>query len=107
LHHWASQGILLLNSALTVTKGDPGVHIDIWNKFTELLLRYINSLRSSSDITWLLFGNNAYQTVSKINIKGSLIRTSHPSPFSATSGTSRVQAFIGSDVFKNVNGISW
>jgi uracil-DNA glycosylase len=36
LHHWASQGILLLNTSLTVTKGNPCIHIKIWNRFTEI-----------------------------------------------------------------------
>jgi uracil-DNA glycosylase len=107
LHHWASQGILLLNTSLTVTKGNPCIHIKIWNRFTELLLTYINNLHVSPNLVWMLFGNNAYQAISSIDIKGKVVRTSHPSPFSANSKTSRVPAFIGSGVFSNLKHIIW
>lgn len=111
LNHWATQQILLINSALTVVKDTPGIHIDLWSRFTRYLIKYINrknlASKQCSQLVWLLFGVNAYKCIEKINMSGRIIRTSHPSPFSATVSSKNVPAFIGSGVFKSVQDVIW
>lgn len=57
LESWAKQGILLLNSALTVKKGQPGSHLEAWKPFTE---RVITGLSSETNACFLLFGKVAW-----------------------------------------------
>lgn len=53
----ASQGVLLLNTALTVERGKPGSHLEIWRKFTKNLI--IKLLTETTDVVWLLWGRPA------------------------------------------------
>lgn len=58
LESWASQGILLLNSALTVRKGEPGSHLVAWKPFIK---RVITGLSSETNCCFLLFGKVAWE----------------------------------------------
>lgn len=53
---WPEQGVLLLNTALTVETGKPGSHTQYWKPFIERVIRFISSNRPCM---WLLWGNNA------------------------------------------------
>jgi uracil-DNA glycosylase len=57
LESWAKQGILLLNSALTVRRGEPGSHMNAWRPFIEKLLV---SLSAQTNVCFLLFGKVAW-----------------------------------------------
>lgn len=57
LESWAEQGILLLNSALTVRKGEPGSHMKAWRPFIERLLVAISG---KTNACFLLFGKTAW-----------------------------------------------
>jgi uracil-DNA glycosylase len=53
----ASQGVLLLNTALTVEQGKPGSHLKTWKKFTKEVIKSI--MMTQADIVWLLWGRPA------------------------------------------------
>lgn len=83
---WANQGVLMLNSTLTVRKNKPGSHKNKgWEKFTDEIIKLI-SLKKNN-IVFMLWGNYAKNKSSLIDNKKHLILTSgHPSPLSANRG---------------------
>ncbi|WP_185864928.1 uracil-DNA glycosylase [Blattabacterium cuenoti] len=98
LVNWAKQGVLLLNSILTVRKGSPGSHKNLgWEIFTDQII-YNISIRKKN-IVFLLWGKYAKNKENFIkNIKNHFVlKTTHPSPFSANLG------FIGCKHFLMVN----
>ncbi len=103
LVHWAMQGCLMLNTALTVQKGTPESHLHIWYDFSEKVIKEVSS--KTENVAWLLMGAKALSFDKFIDpSRGhrSFI-TSHPSPFSAYSGFRNYPAFIGSGVFKKID----
>ena len=109
LLHWCDQGVLLLNTALTVRSKSPGSHTELWEEFTTELIEYITTYyqENKKNLIWLLMGNFAqsYTPVIKkhSNKYNHIITTTHPSPLSAYKSTKKSVAFIGSDCFKNIN----
>ncbi|CAL4319821.1 uracil-DNA glycosylase [Buchnera aphidicola] len=99
LDSWARQGILLLNSVLTVVSGCPRSHIALgWEDFTNKIIWYINIYLKN--VIFLLWGNDAQQKKHIIDSKKHhILKTSHPSPFSAHLG------FLGCRHFSKVNKI--
>jgi uracil-DNA glycosylase len=97
LKRWAKQGVLLLNSALTVEKNSPGSHAKTpWVDFTELVIALLSN--NKQNLVFLLWGVNAQQKAQLIDSNKHLIlTTSHPSPFSAYKG------FFGSKHFSKTN----
>ena len=85
LENIAKQGVLLLNSILTVEKNNPGSHKNIgWEKLTDII---INSLSLIGNIVFILWGNFAKKKSNLIDNNINLvINSSHPSPFSAHKG---------------------
>ncbi len=83
---WANQGVLMLNSTLTVRKNKPGSHKNKgWEKFTDEIIKLI-SLKKNN-IVFMLWGNYAKNKIGLIDNKKHLILTSgHPSPLSANRG---------------------
>jgi uracil-DNA glycosylase len=94
---WAHQGILLLNSTLTVEEGKPGSHFNIgWEIFTNSVIKKLSS--SGRRIIFVLFGRSAFEKIEFINCSKNIIITSaHPSPMSANKG------FFGSRPFSKIN----
>ena len=85
LMDWAAQGVLLLNSALTVHQAKPGSHLKHWKKYTDLLIRNIS--QQTDSVVWLLWGNYAKSKRSLIHENNHLIlEANHPSPLSANRG---------------------
>ncbi len=97
LQRWASQGVLLLNSALTVEKNLPGSHAKIgWIDFTEAVISLLS--QHKQNLVFLLWGAHAQQKSKLINPSKHLILSSpHPSPFSAHRG------FFGNKHFSKTN----
>jgi uracil-DNA glycosylase len=93
LTHWAKQGVLLLNTALTVRAGEPFSHAKTgWSKFTDAVIETI------SDIIFILWGKFAQEKISLIDTgKHFILGSSHPSPFSAHKG------FLGCKHFSRTN----
>ncbi|WP_041702180.1 uracil-DNA glycosylase [Gottschalkia acidurici] len=97
LKKWADQGILLLNTSLTVRGGEANSHRKIgWEIFTDEIIRVLND--REDPIVFILWGNNA---ISKekliINKNHFIIKSVHPSPLSASRG------FFGSKPFSKTN----
>jgi len=97
LTRWAKQGVLLLNTSLTVIAGQPGSHCDIgWGALTNQVIRFLNEQRNN--IVFILWGSHAQQKKMYINADNHLVLTSpHPSPLSAHRG------FFGSRPFSQTN----
>ncbi len=97
LEHWAKQGVLLLNSTLTVEEGKPASHQGLgWETFTDAIIKKISD--EKEHVVFLLWGNFARAKKSLINSdKHLVLEASHPSPFSAHSG------FFGSRHFSQTN----
>ena len=91
LYEWARQGVLLINTAHSVVKGEAGSHIALWSQFTAAVIAAINS---KSDIVWLLWCSNAHAYASQItNPTHTIIKSGHPSPLN------RVNPFAGCGCF--------
>jgi len=99
LQHWADQGILLLNSYLTVRKGQPLSHSKIgWQSLTDYTITQLSESRTG--LIFLLWGSHAQSKIHLINVsKHYIFKAAHPSPFSAYTG------FFGCNHFKEVNRI--
>lgn len=97
LSHWADQGVLLLNSALTVRESQAGAHSRIgWQVLTDELVRQVN--QHAQPTVFLLWGKDAQAKQAWIDIKRhAVIATPHPSPLSAYRG------FFGSRPFSRAN----
>lgn len=82
LGHLPSQGVLLLNTALTVEHGKAGSHAKLWQEFTEQLIKDINR---KDNIVWILWGNHAKKYKKFIdNNTHYLIEGGHPSPLNTS-----------------------
>jgi len=105
LTDWAKQGVLLLNTALTVKEGSAGAHLKQWKPFTWELIQRINSHATGvptgvpTGVVYILWGTHAREYEKIIDGDRNLILTGiHPSPLAARSGT-----FIGCNHFKKTN----
>ncbi len=96
LSKWGKNGVLLLNSVLTVEAHKPGSHCNRgWERFTDKILELLST---NKEIVFILWGKKAQEKVSSINLQdNSVIKSAHPSPFSANNG------FFGSKPFSKVN----
>ncbi len=83
---WASQGVLLLNSTLTVRAGQAGSHqMQGWEKFTDAVIEKLSS--NKTGLVFMLWGNYAKQKGKHINRhKHLVLEAGHPSPLSANRG---------------------
>jgi|LauGreDrversion4_2_1035121.scaffolds.fasta_scaffold01633_11 uracil-DNA glycosylase len=100
LEHWTKQGILLMNTSLTVLHGSPESHLELWSNFMKKVFK---KLSEKEFIIWVVLGKKASEWKDLITNKNHVIlETSHPSPFSAYNSNSQ-KAFMGSNLFKNVN----
>ena len=97
LERWANQGVLLLNSILTVDEGNPNSHKDIgWEKLTDAIIHKIST--EKSNIVFLLWGTKAISKKEIIDCNKHLVLTApHPSPLSAYRG------FFGCKHFSHTN----
>lgn len=105
--HQAKQGVLLLNAALTVRRGQPGSHSKLWAPVIGRILELI--AQNTTQVVWLSLGSNAadlYENYVKDNIGENQhpeVRTTHPSPFSWDRDSSKAPAFKDSHCFNKVN----
>lgn len=110
LTNWALQGVLLLNTSLTVEHNKPSSHSKIgWINFTKNIIEKINN--EKENIVFLLWGNHAKQFESIINKEKHLVlKSAHPSPFSAKKGFFGNNHFIKTNSYlkiKNIKEIDW
>lgn len=97
LTKWAKEGVLLLNSTLTVVKDTPNSHSKLgWSKLTDYIIKVLNE--KEEPVVFILWGNFARSKKEYITNKRHLvIESAHPSPFSARNG------FFGSKPFSRTN----
>lgn len=86
LESWAKQGVLLLNTALTVEKGNPGSHSAMWKPFTE---RFIEKLSTERDnLVFLLWGKHAQKYEKYIKGNNKIFKAAHPAAEIYSGGSS-------------------
>ncbi len=97
LQAWANQGVLLLNTVLTVRRKQPGSHQGKgWELLTNEIIKQLNARKEP--IAFVLWGKHAQNKVSLIDTQKHLvIQSAHPSPFSAHRG------FLGSRPYSKIN----
>lgn len=97
LEKWADQGVLLLNSTLTVREGLANSHKDLgWSNLTDTIIKKLNEKKEP--LVFLLWGKFAQsKDIFLSNPKHLVIKSAHPSPFSAHRG------FFGSHPFSRTN----
>jgi len=110
LAHWAAQGVLLLNSVLTVEQGSPGSHVGIgWERFTDKVMSIINI--ELDNVVFMLWGRYAKEKGKLLDDNRHLILTAvHPSPFSARNGFFGCRHFSKANNYLAENGkeeINW
>lgn len=94
---WAKQGVLLLNNVLTVRAHQANSHRGLgWEQLTLNIIRYLN--KRNKPLVFILWGKNAQEKIQYIDTsKHLIIKSSHPSPYSANYG------FFGSKPFSKAN----
>lgn len=99
LTEWAEQGVLLLNASLTVRAGTPGSHQKRgWETFTDMVIKTLSDKKEG--LVFILWGAFAQAKAELIDeSKHYIIKSPHPSPFSADRG------FFGSKPFSKTNEI--
>jgi uracil-DNA glycosylase len=110
LSRWANQGVLLLNSTLTVRAGTPGSHQGKgWEEFTDAVIQKLSA--EKENLVFILWGNYAKQKGKVINRERHLVLESqHPSPFSAYNGFFGCRHFSKTNKFlkeKGLGEIEW
>jgi len=97
LEHWAKQGVLLLNSVLTVEMGRAASHQGRgWERFTDAVIRAVNE--QEKPVVFILWGSYAQKKAAFVDRGRHLVlRSPHPSPLSAHNG------FFGSRPFSKAN----
>jgi uracil-DNA glycosylase len=99
LESWANQGVLLLNTTLTVKAGQPLSHQNMgWEIFTDHVIKTLSNQKKG--LVFLLWGRNAHVKEVLIDAsKHTVLKAAHPSPFSAANG------FFGCQHFSKTNEI--
>ncbi len=97
LTSWAKQGVLMLNTILTVRAKTPASHAECgWETYTDAMIKALND--KTTPVVFMLWGNKAKEKKSLITNPNHLIlETTHPSPYSAGNG------FFGCGHFKTCN----
>lgn len=103
LEHWAKQGVLLLNTALSVRHKTPAAHMSIWLPFTKYIIQKLNE---QDKIVFVAWGAFAYDKLKNIDEKRHhLLVSSHPSPLSASRKYKTFASFKGSKPFSKINSL--
>ena len=105
LKKWAEQGVLLLNTVLTVRAHQAGSHQGKgWEQFTDAVIQAVNA--QDRPIVYLLWGKPAQSKISMLtNPKHLILKAPHPSPLSAYRGFFGCRHFSQTNEFLKKNGI--
>jgi len=99
LEKWAKQGVLLLNSTLTVREASPMSHAKYWKDFSEILLKYLSD--KTENLVFLLWGDHSRSKKKFIDCKKHyILECVHPSPLSANRG-----GWFGNKHFSKCNAL--
>lgn len=106
LENWARQGVLLLNTTLTVEAGQAGSHAGKgWEEFTDTIIKTIND--QCRNVVFMLWGSHAQSKKDMINPHRHLILTApHPSPLSAHRGFLGCKHFSKANEYLTARGIT-
>ncbi len=110
LESWAKQGVLLLNSVLTVEMGQAAAHQGKgWEPFTDEIIRIVNA--KTEPVVFLLWGAYAQKKAAFVDADRHLVlKAAHPSPLSAHNGFLGCRHFSKANAFLEANGqtpIDW
>ncbi len=105
LEHWARQGVLLLNSVLTVEMGQAGSHRQRgWERFTDAVVRLVNA--RPDPVVFMLWGSYAQKKAAFVDQSRHLVlKAPHPSPLSAHSGFFGCRHFSKANAFLEERGL--
>ena len=105
LEHWATQGVLLLNSVLTVEMTTAASHRGKgWEKFTDAVIRLVNA--KTDPVVFMLWGNYAQKKADFVDSARHLIlKAAHPSPLSAHNGFLGCRHFSQCNAFLESKGL--
>lgn len=104
LTKWASEGVLLLNTVLTVRANKPNSHKGIgWELFTDTIIMRLSE--RETPLVFILWGNEAQKKSKLIDSKHYIISSPHPSPLSAYRGFFGSRPFSRANYFLKENGI--
>lgn len=105
LKKWAQQGVLLLNTVLTVRAHESNSHKGKgWEHFTDAIIRAVNE--QDRPIVYMLWGSHAQQKIPMLNNpKHLILKAPHPSPLSAHRGFFGCRHFSQANEFLEKNGI--
>ncbi len=95
LSRWARQGVLLLNSCLTVRPGNPGSHKELWYSFIKKVINAI--LNTNPNCIFIMWGRQAQKIKKMLGERATILEAAHPS------GRSAFQGFFGCNHFNMVN----
>jgi uracil-DNA glycosylase len=106
LTHWAKQGVLLLNTSLTVRIGSPGSHAGKgWERFTDAVIGLVNA--RDEPAVFMLWGRHAQAKASFVDASRHLVlKAPHPSPLSASTGFFGCRHFSQANAFLTAHGIA-
>lgn len=110
LEHWAKQGVLLLNSVLTVEMAQAASHKDRgWERFTDAVIRLVAA--RDTPVVFLLWGSYAQKKAAFVDpAKHLILKAAHPSPLSAHNGFLGCKHFSHANAFlveKGLTPIDW
>ena len=105
LKHWADQGVLLLNTVLTVRAHSPQSHRGHgWEQFTDAIISAVNS--EDRPIVYMLWGRPAQEKSAMLtNSRHLVLKAPHPSPLSANRGFFGCRHFSRCNLFLSENGV--
>jgi uracil-DNA glycosylase len=109
LEHWAKQGVLLLNSVLTVRMGQAASHRDKgWERFTDAAIAQVN--RQADPVVFLLWGAYAQRKAALVDSvetggRHLVLKAPHPSPLSAHNGFFGCRHFSKTNAFLESRGL--
>lgn len=110
LKKWAEEGVLLLNTVLTVRSGAAASHQGHgWEQFTDAIISAVNA--QDRPVVYMLWGRPAQSKAAMLNNKGQLVlKAAHPSPLSAYNGFFGCRHFSKANDFlisKGIEPIDW
>jgi uracil-DNA glycosylase len=105
LEYWASQGVILMNTSLTVEKSKPNSHQSIWSLYSDELIKAIT--KKHSGLIIVLWGGNAISKMKMINNKEkhNFVISSHPSPLGYKSKIKNYDSFYETNHFAQINDL--
>jgi uracil-DNA glycosylase len=105
LEPWARQGVLLLNSVLTVEMGRAASHRERgWERFTDAIVAEVNA--RADPVVFMLWGSYAQKKAAGLDPRHLVLKAPHPSPLSAHSGFFGCRHFSKANAFLESRGVT-